>query len=363
MPHAIAERQRTAARQSVSQRSSNEAWLKRKLLRYKTPTIEELLRRIPPSLPRDTLRDLILDYPLRPGKGLRPALCMSSCEAFGGRCEDALYSAVAIELFHNAFLIHDDIEDGSLMRRGSPTLHRKYGLPLALNAGDAMNVLTLRALLDNFSLLGVERTQLIFEEIEWMVLQSVEGQAIELGWVKNAHWDLTERDYYRMSLKKTGWYTCISPCRVGAIIGGASLRAIGGFNSFGYHLGIAFQIQDDILNLKGEQRLYGKESAGDLWEGKRTVMLIHLLDQCDAQERRHLISILNKRRDEKQPEEVAWILDRMEAYGSVPYAKDVAWRFARRARDILDTRLCFIPESEARDFLRALVSYVVYRDL
>jgi len=288
---------------------------------------------------------------------------MSSCEAFGGRREDALYSAVAIELFHNAFLVHDDIEDGSLMRRGSPTLHEKYGMPLALNAGDAMNVLTLRALLDNFSILGVEKTQLVFEEIEWMVLQSVEGQSIELGWVKNSYWDLTEKDYYLMSLKKTGWYTCISPCRIGALIGGASLRTINAFNSFGYHLGIAFQIQDDILNLKGEQRLYGKESAGDLWEGKRTVMLIHLLHQSDPDDRRHVISILDKHRTEKRPTEVAWILDKMEEYGSIPYAKDVAWRFARRARDILETRLCCIPESESKEFLQAIVDYVVYRDL
>lgn len=344
-------------------RRGDETWLKQKLLEYKALAIEELVRRVPTFLPKETLRDLILDYPLRPGKGLRPALCMSSCEAFGGRREHALYSAVAIELFHNAFLVHDDIEDGSLMRRGSPTLHEKYGVPLAVNAGDAMNVLTLRALLDNFSILGVEKTQLVFEEIEWMVLQSVQGQSIELGWVENFYWDLIEKDYYLMSLKKTGWYTCISPCRIGAIIGGASLCTINAFNSFGYHLGIAFQIQDDILNLKGEQRLYGKESAGDLWEGKRTVMIIHLLHQSDPDERRRLISILNKRRIEKQPAEVAWIMDKMEEYGSVPYAKDVAWSFARRARDIFETRLCCIPESESKEFMRAVVNYVVYRDL
>ena len=166
-----------------------------------------------------------------------------------------------------------------------------------------------------------------------------------------------------MSLKKTAWYTCISPCRIGALIGGADFRTINAFNSFGYRLGIAFQIQDDILNLKGEQRLYGKESAGDVWEGKRTAMLIHLLHQSDPDERRHVVSILNKPRTEKRPEEVAWILDKMEEQGSISYAKEVAWDFARRARAILETRLRCIPESEAKNLLRAVVDYVVYREL
>ncbi len=341
----------------------DEDWLEQRLAEYKALAIEELVRRVPTSLPRTTLRDLVLEYPLRPGKGLRPALCMSTCEAFGGRRDSALFSAAAIELYHNAFLVHDDIEDDSLLRRGLPTLHAQYGIPLAINAGDAMNVLTLRALLDNFNVVGVDRTQRIFEEIEWMVLKAVEGQSLELGWVRNAFWDLTEKDYFMMSLKKTGWYTCISPCRIGAIIGGAAPHQINPFNSFGYHLGIAFQIQDDVLNLRGEQILYGKERAGDLWEGKRTVMLIHLLNNCNQKERRHLVSILNKRRVKKSASEVAWILDKMDQRGSILHAEEVARRFARRATEIMHTELCFIPESGAKALLRALVDYVVHRKL
>lgn len=338
-------------------------WLQQRLAEYRHVTLEELKRRVPRHLPKATLRDLILDYPLRPGKALRPALCMSTCEAFGGRRKHALFSAVAIELFHNSFLVHDDIEDGSLLRRGLPTLHVKYGVPLAINAGDAMSVLTLRALLDNFGLLGVEKTQRIFEEIEWMVLQSVEGQSIELGWVQHETWDLAERDYYRMSLKKTGWYTCITPCRIGAIIGGASLREINACNAFGHYLGIAFQIQDDILNLQGEEIVYGKETAGDLWEGKRTVALIHLVHHLDSTDKSRLVGILNKPREEKQAEDIIWILERMVGHGSIEHAKSVAWSFARKAHDVLRTRLDGLPPSNAKDFLQAIVDYVVYRDL
>jgi geranylgeranyl diphosphate synthase, type II len=349
--------------QAAPSKRRDESWLQQQLAEYRHVTLEELTRRVPRHLPKTTLRDLILDYPLRPGKALRPALCMATCEAFGGRRKHALFSAVAIELFHNSFLVHDDIEDGSLLRRGLPTLHVKYGVPLAINAGDAMSVLTLRALLDNFGLLGVDKTQRIFEEIEWMVLQSVEGQSIELGWVEQATWNLVERDYYRMSLKKTGWYTCITPCRIGAIIGGARLGDVNAFNAFGHYLGIAFQIQDDILNLRGEETVYGKETAGDLWEGKRTVAIIHLIHSLGHDERGRLIAILNKARDQKQPDEIEWILRQMALHGSIDHAKQVAWSFARKAHDVLRTRLAGLPASNARHFLQAIVDYVVYRDL
>lgn len=349
--------------QAVPSMRRDDSWLQQQLAEYRHVTLEELTRRVPRHLPKATLRDLILDYPLRPGKALRPALCMSTCEAFGGRRKHALFSAVAIELFHNSFLVHDDIEDGSLLRRGLPTLHVKYGVPLAINAGDAMSVLTLRALLDNFGLLGVDKTQRIFEEIEWMVLQSVEGQSIELGWVQQSTWNLFERDYYRMSLKKTGWYTCITPCRIGAIIGGARLKDVNAFNAFGHYLGLAFQIQDDILNLQGEETVYGKESAGDLWEGKRTVALIHLVHSLSPADRAHLIAILDKPREHKQVDEIAWILGQMMAHGSIDHAKEVAWHFARKAHDVLRTRLSSLPPSSAKSFLQAVVDYVVYRDL
>jgi geranylgeranyl diphosphate synthase type II len=289
---------------------------------------------------------------------------MATCEALGGSASEALYSASAIELFHNAFLVHDDVEDGSLLRRGLPTLHAKYGMPLAVNAGDAMNVLTLRALLDNFALLGIERTQRIFEEIEWMVLQSVEGQSIELGWVENNFWALREKDYYRMSLKKTGWYTCISPCRIGAVIAGAGFDIVRRFNAFGHHLGIAFQIQDDVLNLKGEESKYGKEASGDLWEGKRTVMLIHLLNSLSGRDHDTLVAILNRPRPAKRAGQVAWVMAKMEEQGSIPYAKEVAWRHARRARELLEQRLsAHLADGEAKTFLRSIVDYVVYREL
>src|SRR5689334_17738045 len=101
------------------------------------------------------LYELMLDYPQREAKGLRPALCIATCRALGGTLEAALRSAAALELYHNAFLIHDDIEDESLLRRGRPTLHQEHGVPIAINVGDAMLALSLQPLLDNMGSIGL----------------------------------------------------------------------------------------------------------------------------------------------------------------------------------------------------------------
>lgn len=237
------------------------------LERYKSLTMQTLMAYLPSREPKRYLYDLVPSYPLRAGKGFRPGLCISTCSAFGGIPELALNSAVAIEIFHNAFLIHDDVEDGSEYRRGKATLHAEHGIPIAVNVGDAMNVLSMRPLMENVGVLGPELTWLVFTEIEHMVRQSVEGQAMELGWVRDNVCDLGEEDYLRMTLKKTCWYTCIHPCRIGALIATGGAVDADRFNRFGYYMGAAFQIQDDILNLTGDRKKYGKEIGGDIWRG------------------------------------------------------------------------------------------------
>jgi geranylgeranyl diphosphate synthase type II len=103
---------------------------------------------------------------------------------------------------------------------------------------------------------------------------------MELGWVRDNICDLSIEDYLRMTLKKTCWYTCIHPCRIGALIGTGGDINLERFDRFGYYMGAAFQIQDDILNLVGDRKKYGKEIGGDIWEGKRTMMLIHVINSC-----------------------------------------------------------------------------------
>ena len=241
------------------------------------------------------------DYPSRRGKALRPSMCLATCEAFGGPLGDALPSAVAIELLHNAFLVHDDIEDASLLRRGEPTLHRRYGTPLALNAGDGLALQALATLRENIDLLGPRLADRIMMEFDFMSQQTVAGQALELGWCRDNRIDLEPDDYLELIMKKTCWYTTVLPLRVGALVGSRGTAELDPMIEFGFHLGAAFQIRDDILNLVGDPGVYGKEALGDLLEGKRTLMLIHLLASADPADRRWLVAYLARVPAERQP--------------------------------------------------------------
>jgi geranylgeranyl diphosphate synthase type II len=304
---------------------------------------------------------LASDYPRRGGRGLRASLCMASARAFGAELEDALNSAISLELLHNAFLVHDDVEDESEERRGRPTLHKLHGVPTAINVGDALAVMSLRPLIANQARLGPRLTLRILAEAERMARESVEGQAIELSWRRENALGLSESDYLRMILKKTCWYTTIYPCRVGALIGTRDGAVLDDYLRFGFFLGAAFQIQDDVLNLVGDPQRYGKEIGGDIWEGKRTLMLIQLLRLASEAERSALTDSLARPRAERSQPEVDWIIERMHHYGCIEYARSMAHGLAGAALHEFDRAFGSLPDTRDKHFLRALPSWVLER--
>jgi len=359
-------------------------------------------------VPRDQrgsgrLYDLMLDYPLRAAKALRPALCIASCRALGGRTETVLRSAAVLELYHNAFLIHDDVEDDSEKRRGADTLHRVHGVPIAVNVGDGMLALALQPLLDNMASIGMGNALRILKTVGEMSRATAEGQAMELAWIRAGRWDQRRRDYVRMVYKKSAWYSFVTPVTLGAICASAEDPPTRALRRFATLLGVAFQIQDDVLNFTGTEHQYGKEILGDLWEGKHTLILLHALQHCTPTEHCRAEGILQKPRGgessvlpqgfaavleslvrvgdltpagrdaldavwhgESRPpaktvDDVAFLAALVERAGSIAFARSMARRRAERALQTLEHGSRFFRPSVHFDFMRGLARFVVER--
>jgi geranylgeranyl diphosphate synthase type II len=370
---------------------------------------EVVIREIRKMLPRSgryerILYRLILDYPLREAKGLRPTLAIATCRALGHSAASVMPTAAVLELFHNAFLVHDDVEDESEMRRGGAALHQQHGVPIAVNVGDAMLCLALEPLLGNVQVVGLGPALMILQAVAEMTRRTVEGQSIELDWVKRGTWDLADRDYVTMVVAKTGWYSFMTPMRVAAIVAALDDERTAALVEFARVLSVAFQIQDDLLNLRGEVQAYGKEIGGDLWEGKRTLILLHMLRSATASERAAALEILSLSRPrtaggrdaaglalladlereplspagraavrrlqtlmrggrdrEKRVDDVRRLFALIRKYRSTDYAAGVARTWANRAGDLFDGLCAWIPASPHRDVIRGLVDFVHVR--
>lgn len=306
------------------------------------------------------LDPLMAEYPSRGGKMLRPAICLANAQVFGGSVESALGCAVAIELLHNALLIHDDIQDGSELRRGRPTLHAMHGVPLAINAGDALLFTAFLPLLDALKPCGADVVQKVLEATLAMARQTAEGQALELGWRDRNITELCEADYLRMALKKTAWMGMIWPAQLGAIVGSGGRADAGRVIRFGMFLGLAFQIEDDLRNLSDDPG-YGKERNGDLAEGKRTLMLIHVLGAASAGERKRIDALLAQTRVERSSDDILWLSQLMAQRGSIDHARKVAAGMAGAAAYEFALAYAGLPQSEELVFLQGLSSWVSNR--
>jgi geranylgeranyl diphosphate synthase, type II len=310
--------------------------------------------------PKSYLYELLADYPRRKGKMLRSSLCIAMARATGASLDDAMATAASIELMHNALLIHDDVEDDSDERRGTPTLHALHGIPLAVNAGDAMGLLSIRPLKENFHRLGFATALHIFEETERMAWETAEGQALELGWQRDNRMDVGDQDYLRMVLQKTCWLTAIHPFRVGCLIGARGRLPLDPLIRVGFFFGAAFQIQDDLLNLTGGSA-YGKEINGDLREGKRTLMLIHAYHHASARERQRLVRLMAKPRFARSEKDIAWMRGLLERSGAMDHALSVAQGLAGAALCEFDQYFEGLPASRDLRFMRALLTWAMQR--
>jgi geranylgeranyl diphosphate synthase type II len=266
-------------------------------------------------------------------------------------------------MLHNAFLVHDDIEDGSHWRRGAATMHRSAGVPIAVNVGDAMNALAMRLFRKAGDRLGPAAALRIFDEVDHLLVETLEGQATELGWVRDNDLTLGVDDYLRLVLKKTAWYSFIHPLRIGALVANPDDSELDRFDRFGYLLGVVFQITDDVLNLSGNIARYGKEIDGDLWEGKRTLVLTHALGRAGRADRAWITSFLARPGERRLPREVLRLHQIIATAGSLQWAQQVATGFAEAAaREFDNSAFAGVSANPDLDWLRDCIGFLAQRD-
>lgn len=329
----------------------------------------ELMRQIPSycQVPQkytsevDFHYQIIEDYPKRLGKYVRPTLVLLTAEALGFPPNKAIRTAAAMEVSENWILNHDDIEDNSLERRGKPTLHRLYGKELAINAGDGLHVLMWKILRDNEEIIGPEKTLAIMDEFYRMLSRTVLGQTIEIKWTQENRIDLTDEDILLILESKTGYYTIAGPMRLGAILADATQDQLEQLYQFGKLMGYCYQITDDLLDLTSDFAGLKKQTGNDIYEGKRTIMLVHLFQHIKGRDREKLLAIMKKSREEKTKNEITWVIEMMAKYGSLNYGRKMLARFLQQAKDYFDQNLTFLARQPARDQIKAFIDFVAER--
>ena len=295
----------------------------------------------------------LMAYSQNGGKRHRPLICFAACRAVGGDMARATSAAAAIEHFHTAALIHDDIADEAELRRGEPCLHLTEGLGLAINMGDLALSMVNGPVVNDPLLEDAVKVRVIKELIA-MTCRTVEGQALDLGWARDGRYDITPEDYLTMAIHKTAHYSGAVPLAVGAIVGGADDEIVEALRSYGLDTGLAFQIQDDLLNLVGTDEAKKKDFRSDITEGKRTLMVVHALQHSDDRDR--LIDILSSK--EKDQAVLAEAVAIMEASGSIDYARNYAENLTSIAKNRLTD---MVRPSTARDLLVSMADWFVSR--
>jgi geranylgeranyl diphosphate synthase, type I len=285
------------------------------------------------------------------GKKIRPSLVVLSSEAVGGTAGVAIKTAAAVELIHTFSLIHDDIMDKDEMRRGEPSVHVLWGESMAILAGDTLFSKAFETVLETpVNSISYERVLNALKTVVDSCIKICEGQASDMCFEGN--FEVNEDEYMNMIYKKTGALIAAAT-RSGAILGGGNPEEVEILTEYGRLIGLAFQIQDDYLDVVSEEENLGKPVGSDIVEGKMTLMVVHALSNASNKDKEELISILKDGEDT----DVERAIELFEKYGSINYARDIAIKSVDNAKNLLET----LDESEATVSLAMIADYVLQR--
>ncbi|WP_421078415.1 polyprenyl synthetase family protein [Methanothermococcus sp. Ax23] len=294
----------------------------------------------------DTLYDASKHLLFAGGKRIRPYLATLTYMLKKDNLNEILPPAVAVELIHNYTLIHDDIMDNDDERRGKPTVHVEYGEPIAILAGDLLYAKAFEAI---SYIKDSKKAHEVLKVLSKSCVEVCEGQAMDMEFEDRDEINLD--DYFEMISKKTG-ALIVAPVEIGAIMAECTEEERNALCEYAKRIGMTFQIQDDILDLIGDEKKIGKPVGSDIKEGKKTVIIIHALKNLPADKKEKLLKVLgnNNATDEEIKEAIGILSD------SIDYAKNIMKNATEEAKDYLK-----IFDAEKRKRLEAIADFIMDR--
>ncbi|MGA3290833.1 MAG: polyprenyl synthetase family protein [Candidatus Bathyarchaeia archaeon] len=351
-----------------------------KFLEEKAPLIDKVIEKY---IPRGFSKDSVLfkvnppmySYNLEPlnkaiaepiwdmldrgGKRWRPALFLLICEALGRDSDYCLDFSIIPEVIHNGTLVIDDIEDSSKLRRGKPCTYKIFQTDIAVNAGNAMYYLPLLPLMTQKAKLTLEMQRDIYEVYVQEMINLSMGQAMDIAWHKgiaNAD-ELGEEDYLQMCAYKTGTLARMA-AKIAAVLSGANKPLVEKLGRFAESIGVAFQMQDDLLDITGVEFAKKKGGVGqDITEGKRSLMVIYTLKKANSADKKRLIEILNMHTSDQALRDEAIVL--MQKYNAVEHVKRTAERIVEESWSEAEKLL---PTPQAKEKLKEFAEFLIKRN-
>ncbi len=286
------------------------------------------------------------------GKRVRSTLVLLSCEAAGGHAREAVDAGVAVEMVHNFTLVHDDIMDNAPSRRGQPTVHTRWDVNTAILVGDITLGHAYRSLLKT----GGRASERIAALLTEGVIDVCEGQGLDLELARKHN--STLREYFRMIEKKTARLMATA-AEIGAVIGGGTAAQVRALRTFGLRLGVAFQIQDDLLDVVADERRLGKAIGGDILEGKKTFLLLRGTELARGRDRQILAGVqaLRAGAPRRRVDLVGRVTEIYRRCGVIDEARGRIRRETARAVRALDV----LPDTRARDMLESFAHHLLHR--
>ncbi len=296
------------------------------------------------------LKAAMAHYPAAGGKRLRPLLATMACEAVGGKWEAALPFGTALELVHNFTLVHDDVMDKDDMRRGIKTVHAQWGIPEAILAGDAMFARAFELVLE--SEVDGDRAVELVDILARAVRLLAEGQQMDMSF--EGRKTVTAEEYLKMIERKTA-VLYSAAAQGGAIVGGASEPVQEELFEYGRLIGLGFQIWDDVLDLRSDQKTFGKPVLNDIRNGKKTIIVVDALAKLEGSARTEFLTVLGKK--DATEKELLHAKDLLETVGSIEHADRVANEHIATAKG----HLAAIRDGPHKDALKAFADLMVGR--